>query len=288
MSALSVADKSYKALLDKFAAAYRGGEADNLKRYHNIGELFDTFTEGAERNTYGERTVDQLTEDLAERGLLADIKDGKRFLYWARSIYEDYPDVDDLMTLAEQGFTVTHAKSLFVLDEEFRAKVVARLANADGTIVSTRELDAIIKEEARGKAVETIAKIAAPAKEDTSGFPPAEGEGDGPVAGTPEETKPDAKAEKEPAKKPASVARAEPMEIPHPLKTLASMEKLISRAITEVPDVLIVLKEMTKRGFDSDSAQKKFREHVANLKSALQSVIEPLQILLEETKDSEE
>jgi len=289
MSALSVADKSYKALLDKFAAAVRGGEADNLKRYHSIGELFDTFAEGAERNTYGERTVDQLAEDLTERGLLVDIKDGKRFLYWARSIYEDYPDVDDLMTLAEQGFTVTHAKSLFVLDDEFRAKVVARLANPDGSIISTRELDAVIKEEARGKAVESIAKIATPKKEDASGFPPAEGEGEGPVAGTPvEEAKPAVKAEKEPAKKPASVARAEPMDIPHPLKTLASMEKLISRAITEVPDVLIVLKEVTKRGFDSDSAQKKFREHVANLKSALQAVIEPLQILLNETKDSEE
>lgn len=287
MSALTKEDKSYKTLLDKFAAAVRGGEADNLKRYHSIGELFNAFTEGAERNTYGERTVDQLAEDLAERGLLADIKDGKRFLYWAKSIYDDYSDVDSLVELAERGFTVTHAKSLFVLDEEFRARVVERLANPDGSIISTRELDAVIKEEARGKAVEQIAKIAT--KEAPSGFPPVEGEG--PIAGTPveeEKGKPAVKeAVKEPAKKPATVTRAEPIEIKNPLKTLSSMEKLISRAITEVPDVLIVLKEIGKRGFDSDSAHKKYLEHVANLKAALQSVIEPLQILLEETKSEE-
>ena len=289
MSALSVADKSYKALLDKFAATVRGHEVDNLKRYHSIGELFNTFTSGAERNAYGERTVDQLAEDLTERGLLGDIKDGKRFLYWAKSIYDDYSDVDDLIELAEHGFTVTHAKSLFVLDEEFRARVVARLANPDGSIISTRELDAVIKEEARDKAIEAVAKIATPEKkEEPSGFPPAEGPGEGPIAGTPVEEPKKAEKAKEESKKPASVARAEPTPIPHPLKTLSSMEKLISRAITEVPDVLIVLKEMNKRGFDSDKAHKNFKEHVANLKAALQSVIEPLQILLNETKDTEE
>ncbi len=288
MSALSVADKSYKALLDKFATTVRGHESDNLKRYHSIGELFNEFTSGVDRNTYGERTIDQLAEDLTERGLLGDIKDGKRFLYWAKSIYDDYSDVDDLIALAEHGFTVTHAKSLFVLDEEFRARVVARLANPDGSIISTRELDTVIKEEARGKAIESVAKIATSAKEAPSGFPPAEGEGEGPVAGTPvEESSKAATKAKEESKKPASVARAEPAAIPHPLKTLSSMEKLISRAITEVPDVLIVLKEMSKRGFDSDKAQKNFKEHVANLKAALQSVIEPLQILLEETKSEE-
>jgi len=286
MTALSVADKTYKALLDKFAATARGGEADNLKRYHGIGELFNEFTEGVPRNAYGERTVDQLAEDLSDRGLLVDIKDGKRFLYWAKSIYDDYSDVDDLMALAEHGFTVTHAKSLFVLSDGLRAKVMAKLAHEDGTIVSTRELDSIIKEEARDKAITKIAEVSSPKAETTSGFPPVEG-GEGPVAGTPEEAKaPEAKKPEEKAK-PANVERAEPIAIPHPLKTLASMEKLISRAITEVPDVLIVLKEMTKRGFDSDRAQKNFKEHVANLKSALQAVIEPLQILLDETKSEE-
>ncbi len=287
MTALSVADKTYKALLDKFATAVRGGEADNLRRYHGIGELFSEFMDGVPRNTYGERTVDQLSEDLSDRGLLDGIKDAKRFLYWAKSIYDDYSNVDDLMALAEHGFTVTHAKSLFVLSDGLRAKIMAKLAKEDGTIISTRELDALIKEEVRDKAVTEIAKVSGPKAEPTSGFPPAE-EGEGPVAGTPEEAKAAPEAKKPDEKgAPARVERAEPIAIPHPLKTLSSMEKLISRAIIEVPDVLIVLKEVQKRGFDSDNAQKKFREHVANLKSALQAVIEPLQILLEETKSED-
>jgi predicted transcriptional regulator len=297
MSELVKTDSDYKAILDKFESTYKSIEAANLKRYHALGELFSEFCVGQDKRKYGTRTVDTLATDLVNRGILTDIADPKRLLYWAKLVYDKYTDFAVLEDLAKKGFSVSHAKHLLSVPPELMPEVEAKLFVKDRCI-SVRDLGDLINT-LRTKSVVTKAKDALEsakslekAKEelaegevrveivDSSGDDPAETEPAEPA----EETKP--LETPKPLSRPvdATPARAE-ADIPHPLKTINSIDSILTKACAEIPDLLIVIKEIDKRGFDSDKAQKNFEEAKRNVRATMESLIPIMEAMLVELAD---
>lgn len=280
----------YGGILIRFTELQQVIDCANLERYHKIGELFDEFCDGVERNVYGDNTVQKLASDLQAKGVLSDIANPVRYLYWARSIYQFDPSYDKLKELAKRGFSVTHAKLVFSLTDTVRDKVLQALLSSE-EVPSTRELESQLRLTATSDAAKSVAELA----KDTLPQPgdtvapttptiPADKEPAIPAPATPKESKPE-KADK-PEKKdksdsPKSDAAA------HPLKAIKALEKLVSKMIIAIPDGFIAVTTAEKEGFDSDKAQKNYSTEVANLRAAVDSSIKPLQelkALLDEVK----
>jgi hypothetical protein len=298
MTSVTVPEQRYNALVEKFAAQFQEVEAGNLRRYHGIGGLFSDFCKGVDAKKYGAKTAANLAQDLAEKGVLRDVKDVTRFLYWAKNVYEAYPEADKLSEMVKLGFTVSHAKQLFALDEDLRSEVSAQLIQ-DGVFISTRALGDLIATTCRAKLAKDAqhaiaaskndppapAPVATAAPEDT--YDPTD-----PDAVPPKDTTLDeaaavagaAKASKDPEKK-GAISKSD-KSIPSPNKVLNSLEKNVTRVLSEIPDAFIVIKEVAKRGFDSDAAHANYEKLLTNTKAAIHDVIEPLQELLKTIEES--
>jgi hypothetical protein len=288
MSSLTDSIK-YDGIIIRFAELQQQVDQANLERYHKIGELFDEFCDGIERNIYGANTVQNLANDLQSRGVLSDISNPVRYLYWSRAIYQFDPSYKKLSALAKLGFSVTHAKLVFSLTDEVRDRVLKALMSSE-QVPSTRELEAQLRLSASSEAVQAVEELAKDTlpKEGDSVAPttqtvPAGSEPEIPAPATPKSEKPEkaekGKAEKkEPAKSDAAA---------HPLKAIKALEKLVSKMLIAIPDGYIAVTTAEKEGFDSDKAQQNYTTELSNLKAAVDSAIKPLQELkklLDDTK----
>ena len=283
----AIAERKYEALLNRFTAVQASVDGANLKRYHQMGGIFNEFCEESQRQTYGERTVQRLADDLRARGTLTDIMDPVRYLYWAKSLYDFDPTYVSLADLSSRGFTMTHAKLVFSLKDELRAKILAALMSSD-KVPSTRDLETQLRLEHTAAASQAALDIAAtseaPVVPDTPILPPGPAPVPAPTAAAGD------KPEK--ASKPEKTTKAKESDTPaNALKTLNQLEKTVSRMIVGIPDALLILMDVDKRGFDSDKASKNYNKLASNLRAAVNSAIEPLnelkKILDEQASSSE-
>lgn len=290
MSALSKdIDAKYLELVQGFQEIFIDGEAANLKRYHRFGELFSDFCLGITTKKWGSRTVDTLVDDLKANGLLSTLKDPKRFMYWAKNVYDTYPDFKALESLAHKGFTVTHAKLLFSVESELLPGVTEQLIEND-KVVSTRELETIIGGFSKTAALERIqqvvgesAPIAADAPVVAAHTAPAAPTSSAAPAAKDDKSERDDKDDKPAKDKKDSAVGGDAAA--HPLKTIKQVEKTASKLLATIPDAFIAVRAASKTGFDSDKAQKNYNTELANLKSSLNGMLEPIAALLKEIED---
>ena len=290
---LSAPERRYDALVNRIVDHCRQVEGQNLLRYHKIGSFFADFLRGLDSNRYGEATVEKLAEDLSESGALADISDHRRFLYWAKNIFDWDPEGERLDELAKIGFTVTHAKRIFALPREIREYVEQRMI-VDGRVISSRDLIELSKQASAARIAEESAAAAREAadlraradEEEATPPAPAVAAGDDGVpaettniADTPPLETPEGGTRPEGA---SSTGRPTIQErtIASPLKVLGGAEKLITKANSTLPDVFIVLRECERVAFDSDVAQRRYLDNLRQLDAAARSIIEPLQELV--------
>jgi hypothetical protein len=276
--------KRFMELLDKFGDVRHRYDVSNLQFYFLMGELTVEFMD-AEDNKYGDHTVEGLAQALKETGALGDMKDAERFLYNAAALFRAYPNFKALAKLAEQGFTVSHAKRLTGLDPELRKEVEQHLME-NGQVISTRELDQKISELSKETAVAEVKALAdAPDIEDEP--KPAEKVATkaGPIAPSYDSSKEPEPKKGEKEKPAGPVRKAEVTEVVSPMKAIKGMEKSISRAVTEAADVIIAIRAVQKRGFDSDKAHANFKNAVANLSSALRAALETFPEVLEASQE---
>lgn len=283
-------DIKYETVLERFAKVQSLIDNANMERYHKIGEIFNDFCDGIERNSYGDNTVQKLADDLQVRGVLSDIVNPVRYLYWARGIYAFDPSYKKLAELSKRGFTVTHAKMIFSLDEKIRGKMLLAFLSSD-QVPSTRELEPQIRllnvssaaQEVHALATDPTpaAPVAAPDVAPAAASVPAAAPASTGMVDAPAPTdKPDA------ASKVGKVEREDDTPV-SPLKSLNMLEKLVSKVVIGIPDAFIAIRTAEKKGFDSDKAQKNYATLLSNLRSAVSATVEPLaelQKLLDEVK----
>jgi hypothetical protein len=304
--------RTYDDILNDATALIRESESDNLIRYWRFGALVAEFCKGADRAAYGDRTIQTLASDLQSRGILSEIKDPTRHLYWSKSIHDTYR-LPELKALAKEGYTVYHAKIMLSLDPAERVAIETDLKDGDGKIVSGRKLQELVKEKYRQQVSDTLkAAVATPAEmleqkldfSDKPAAPPAtvgyssatdpdvpESEG-GPTAEERERILAERAAKPSKADKPAKLAKSEktsssksdaPAE--SPLKVLNQLDKVAVKLMASIPDAFIAIREAGKRGFDSDKAAANYATKLKDVRTALASLQEPIQKLLETIND---
>jgi len=287
---VAVQDRRYDALLGRFATQVQQGQIDTLRRNHKIGELFAEFANGISSKKYGERNAEKLASDLSDRGVLT-VQNPTRYLYFCKKLCDRYPDFAVLEQLGEKGFTLAHAKLLDGLAEEHRPTIETQMLR-EGRMISTRELDEVIKSHTR-EAVITNAQASTQTLTDTEEAP---AESTAPVATEGEETAAvddpttstepaadDAAAPSDaeiPATVPRTGAPARERSIKSPLKVMEQLDRSLLKTASLVPDAAIVVREAAKIGFDSDNAHKRHREKLQQVCATIRAVKEPLEALL--------
>ena len=278
---LTPTDNAYSQLLRQFGKVWKDGEFANIRRYHGLGDLFNTFCGGMDRAAYGERKVDHLVEDLTQAGIFREGEDGRRRLYWARGVYRVYPDAAVLDQLAERGLTVTHLKALLSVSDTLRPQAEQLLLRG-GKVVPSREfitsIEKLCSNTVRDEAQAAIATGApipaqAPAAEDEGiviGPDTAQGDG-GPELQTP--TAADAHIPE------AAATRGVGDDAPTSQRAIKDMDKALIRVMALVPDVVISVRGRAREGFDSDPARRKFYESLRNIQVAIHDLAEPLTVL---------
>lgn len=297
--AAPAAERRYQAILEKMVKHVQSAEVNNLRRYHSIGQLFTEFVNGLDGKKYGSATVERLANDLRDHGVLSDVADQKRFLYWAKNLSDCFPDFVVLEEMSSRGFTVSHAKLLFSLSPEVRGRVERQMIQ-DGRMVSTRELSDLVNEVQGQLQVELSQQAAvehrkfreepetpetaeadAPAAEE----PPAEV--DSPEAaeaaddggeGNPELETPT--AGDRPEGVPATGAPPRERTIKSPLKVLRAVQKVMGKVHDELPNTFIVIRETAQIGFDSDTAAERYMQQLRDVRQMAATMIEPVQELL--------
>jgi hypothetical protein len=289
---------NYVQLLKRFEELKVRQVAGNIEHYYYMGEIYDEFVEANGTPKYGSRTVDTLVNDLMARDFFdsrISIDSAKRFMYWAKNTWDFFEDVAQLRAMASKGLTMSHARILFSIEkEEDISKVLEKAYGEDGRMVTCAELQSLATSLARLEAVDVVKSIEDTTPGSVAEAIPAPVKAEGiPVAAKPSDPPKDEKDEKpgkpEKAEKPEKTPKAAPSEpkVASPLKAVNQLETLVSKSVIALPDALIAIKEVGQRGFNSDKAEKKFKEAVANLKCSLRDAIEPYQALLEEIKDHE-
>jgi hypothetical protein len=221
---LTPEERRYATLVEKISDICKGAETENLHRYHKIGSLVRKFIESSKKKAdgnaeYGESVIIKLGQDLQDRGVLADVKDTKRFLYWALNLSDRYPEWEMLEKLAERGFSVTHAKLLISASPEIAEEVSEEMIK-DGKVISTRDLDALIQEKGSTAVAERAAKASRGDEDDDD---------DDSDAGT------------------VSV---------DPVKSISLVEKALTRVNSEIPNTFIAIRETREKGLDDKHYNK--------------------------------
>ena len=302
--------REYNDLLAAAEELFHDAERSNLIRYWQLGEIVVEFTNNLKRNKYKDKTIQTLAEDLQNRGVMSQVKEAARQLYWAKSVCSTYTR-EQLEAMARVGFTVYHAKILLSLEEEQRVTIEAKMLGRNGRVISGRELEQLIRTELKNEAKAALASIKTQEEEDEEAVaeaPVADKSGasttapaavdtdlsDPDVAGSPAQEpadepalppEPNPDAPVMPAR--ASRTGAPPREMPaSPLRTLASIEKMSDKIIVEAPDALIVVRRVAQAGFDSDRAQQTYNEKLASMKSSLIDMRQVVDELIEVINES--
>lgn len=278
------ADRKYQVLVDKMVDLMKTGTRRNIETYYRLGSMYAEFVDGLPRCRYGEATVQTLCDDLKARGVMSEYQRPDKVLYAAKNLVDFFPEVATLMELVDRGFTVSHAKRLFCLDDASRRQVQSRMI-VDGAVVSTRDLDGLCREVCSHQALEAVQQVSFDTDdvaEQLSGAV-SDGQTTAPAA----KTAPRAKADEAPAS-PAAVVE-EPTKaskekntdkhqttptvpkrtVASPLKVVTGLERLVTKANVAFADVVIAVKETARIGFDSDVAQARYLKALANLLAAL-------------------
>lgn len=268
-------ERQYNSLLARFVQIQGVIDCANLSRYHQIGGIFNEFCEGLDRQLYGSRTVQRLADDLRDRGVLSDISDPVRYLYWARSVYNFDPSFDQLQELSKHGFTVSHAKLIFSLQDDIRDKVLKAMLETE-RVPSTRDLQTQLRLEDTAAASQEAMTLASAPPAETPTLPPGPAPVPAPADGVKDEAEKSGK-EKDAPEKVEKAAKADKEAAPvSPLKTINGLEKLVSKVVLGLPDAFIAIRHVEKTGFDSDKAQANYKTALSNLRSAVKAAMEPL------------
>ncbi len=295
MSDQTPSDASYKTLVVKFIDQMQGMEGTNLLRYHRIGHLFSEFLDGLTCGRYGTgASLKRLAEDLQRNGVLTEIRDPQRMLYYSKAIFAAYPNPSSLVDLAKQGFTVTHSKLLMICEPDVQKAILAN-AVVNGRFVSSRQLMAMVVE-ARGEdqtataAIEQDAELELPAPAGDGG-PTKAAEWDLPTAAaavTPElPGNPPLPTPEPGAPSPEIAAAATTNTLGKertvaPKKALSNVNTLLDKLMVALPDVFIVVKESAQIGTDNPHQNKNYLATIADIAIAAKGVREILTTLIEE------
>lgn len=301
MTELINADTQYKGFLTKIQDCARSIERSRLLSVWDLGSMVHAFFEAQDRAIYGSRTIHTLVDDLRKSGCDLGVKDTVRFLYWAKSIAVNY-DRDQLTELVSHGFTFTHAKMLLAVDDAVRIEVSKQLFDENGRIIPTDATEALIKSVWRRNIMDKAAESAkeaelAAVRSDEEVSEPGDiqmtqaSTDDGPINGfelnkakgkepapAAEPAKPKESKEAKPEKAKATKDDAPALK-GSPLKIIGKYDTLLMKATAEAADVFIAIRETSKRGYDSDTAQKKFLDTVRDLRGAannLRSILDEI------------
>ncbi len=277
---LSVEQVAYDKYVTSAIGLTRGLQVSHLKWYWDMGELVNHFLTAGKK--LGDKNLDTFAADL--KGHVTGVEIGTSTLYCARSIRLNY-EADSLNAMVERGVTVGHLKLLMPLKDGTKDTVTKKLYGADGKAITIKQLDDVISETAREAAHESVAKATEQVKVPKP-VPP-----EVPVAGEAQvepESAQQAEAEATPvAAKPddgmAGTRGASPQKefSQPPLKALKAYDNAATKLIACTGDALIAVNEGVKVGFDSDKAQKNFREAFNAAMAATRDVMETAKQLLD-------
>lgn len=302
----SSGDRRYQALLSRVVDTCMHASLDALKRYHHVGKLVAEFYAAQETTKYGSRTMAQLVEDLQDPiAELAQIKNVRRFLYWAKNCFDTYPDFADIEGLASRGFTISHGKLMFGLPSEVQQRVTEKMLTEEGRLVPSTELKDLIEMEkaaaANAKASEATEALVGEDDEDdeddeippqaatttaTAVEAPVAGGGEGGANDEDGDSAGDTPAAAtvgtdRPEGVPATGAPARERTIGSPKKVMGRFLKALTNVSESVPDACIVVREASKIGFNSDAAFASHVEQLREIRAAAAAMIEPVQALME-------
>ncbi len=254
----------------------RGLQVSHLKWYWDMGNLVHQFL-GAGNKLAG-KTLDVFAADL--KGHVTGVEFGTSTLYCARSIHLNYK-LDALDDMVQRGVTVGHLKLLIPLKDDAKEQVTKKLYGPDGKAITIKQLDDLINGTAREVAQESVAKATEQVKLTKPTPPPAPSADQAmPVDQTPE-TPPVAEVAKPDDGKTGTRGATPQKEFSQPpLKALKTYDNAATKLIACTGDALIAVNEGIKVGFDSEKAQKNFREAFNSAMAATRDVMETARQLL--------
>lgn len=298
-------DQNYLALVDRFLALHRAGQARAIQVMHRMGAYVDEFMKEQEENgakKYGAKTLDKLIEDLQSKG----VDCARSSLYHCRKIYTIMKEAD-IELLANRGYTTSHVKALLPLSDELREKIQCEMVDtASNTVIplnilelKIRDAQMEVKRADANEATDPASKVQAdaakgPAGQDLfneggtdpsqeNGYTGADGKAAPGADGNPE-----LKAG-EGGKAPAgATAGAKDYSAP-PLTAVKAMAKVCDQFVTLVPGVTKSCREVVKIGFDSPKAAENWCQArdtcIDALKGAQQYIDGLLETLAAEKRD---
>jgi hypothetical protein len=262
--------QNYIELATKLNKEY---EKATLVWYWKMGDLFIKFIQSQADHLMGTRTIQHLIADLAAQASPETI--AASTLYCAKQIRERY-QFDAISTLIDHGVKVGHLKLMMpIKDEAVEAKVTKQMINKDGHAVPVRELKDII-DNAQKDAVVQDTKKAIQQADKTKAEPK------GGVTYHNEEDD-DTPALKTPGKGEHRSSKAKEFSV-SPLKAFRAFDKHGIATIAAIGDTLIAAIEGSKVGFDSDRAQKNFKDAFDGALGTAEQLLEPLEKLIKEMK----
>lgn len=257
----------FERLVAEAAATLRQGQSDLLGHFWRLGELVDRLQREAP-----ERTLRHFAAGLRDAG--QDVSAAQ--LQQAKRIFDRY-QAEELPTLVERGFTITHLKALLPLDEALRERVEQAAVGDDGRVRSTRELrEAVRAERIRSLAEDPPAEDVAMGTDDAPAYTEAarlgrspspqvetiDGDG-GPLAGPAEI------AASAPAISAITVGAVATREYSRPPLAVLKRASCAAEALADVmPALWTAIAEAERIGWDSERAQHNFRDQAELLITA--------------------
>jgi hypothetical protein len=294
MSNEVTAPQPYGQLLSHLISQVTASEGVYLLRYYQMGRLFSEFCEGLDVGRYGRgASVQLLADDLQRNGVLTQLRDPQRALYFARALYVLHPNLEQLMDMGKLGYTVSHAKLVAACKPELREAALTQ-AMVDGRYVTVPTLSAVVAR------LHEQAQVAAPEREADAGdegftpvadvpivdagprhTPLADVDAEIPIPadtpGNPELPTPTPEARPDGATTNTIQERTRP-----PGRTLDGIEKLLDKLTSAIPDVFIVLRESAQIGTDSEAQQRRYMDRLREISGSSKTVRDTLIALIEE------
>lgn len=264
-------DNLYQDYLAKALSLNKELEKSRLMWYWKMGDLVIKFTESQTNHELGSRTLDHLVSDLAKQD--CPIAVAKSTLYCARQIREHY-QLGNLPDMVEHGFLVSHLKLMMPQEPEIEAAVAKRMVNPDGSVVTVRELKNIIDETKKEAIVADVNKSLDKVQKDREAPKSVT------YSSADEE---DSEALKTPEKGEHRSSKAKEFTV-NPLKAFKTFDKHGIALLACLGDALLAGYEGTKVGFDSDRAQKNFKDGLEGALGTAEQLLEPLQKFIKELK----
>jgi hypothetical protein len=263
----AVDDTIYQNYLEEATKLTQEYEKSTMSWYWQMGDLYLKFVQSQQNNEMGNRTIQHFIADLSNQPIPIDI--AVSTLYTAKQIREKY-QFESIGTLIERGVKVNHLKLMLPLkDAAVEAKVSRQLVRGDGTVIPVRELKEVIDEVQKDAAV-------AGAKKTIQDVDKAKTKGE-----TVYQSEDDTEALKTPSKGEHRSAKAKEFSV-SPLQAFKKFDKHAIATISAIGDAIIAAYEGTKVGFDSDRAQKNYKEAFEGALGTAEQLLEPLQKLIKE------